>query len=242
MPQISQKPPVSSCWMATELREHLVSELENLPAYFLPNELAFLAATQGVETPLRDKLAFRLHETLGALFRIERNWQSWLLPGAATLALKDFAEAPRVVLDIRSAMNPVVFAASSTMLMQSLKALRGQVPVFTEWYHLFVVPLPAFSLELTPLQAGPAFVPIVGPFTAFAEAWQAQADSVVRHWLDQLLTLAVDSLGFDRTRISLHALQAGTYYFYSQKIWMYLCGPFTSVDTIYQLDSWKPVI
>ncbi len=47
-----------------DFTQHLVKALAAVATMFWPNELAYLALTSKVEGPIRDRLAFKLHEAL----------------------------------------------------------------------------------------------------------------------------------------------------------------------------------
>lgn len=52
----------------------IAAKLANLDSEFQPNELAYLALTTKVEHPIRDRLAFRLHQDYDPHFVVAREW------------------------------------------------------------------------------------------------------------------------------------------------------------------------
>jgi len=52
----------------------LIKIINELPNKFEENEIAYLALTSKIEIPLRDKIAFRLHEKLNKDYLICREW------------------------------------------------------------------------------------------------------------------------------------------------------------------------
>jgi hypothetical protein len=73
--------------------EVLKEELEGLSRTFIPGELAYLALTSKVESPIRDRLAFRLHtRTADGRSQVAREWHrtdlAVLSGGVPTLLLE----------------------------------------------------------------------------------------------------------------------------------------------------------
>lgn len=227
--------------MLDTLRERLLRHLEQLPGYFMPNELAFLAATAPPEAVVRDKLAFRLHEDLGERYTIARDYRALELPGAATLAILERTGEPLAILDLRSATLPAALATNAFLLSQSLQHLTPTVPEHTQWYHVFLQHLPQVRLDAP----WSAFSPTTGigdwppTLQAWMGLWQDSADRFQHEWLDQWKRLAAEYLGFDPTRIEARILQGGSYYFTRQQLAVYLCGPFTVSDNLFHVTSWQ---
>jgi hypothetical protein len=98
---------------------------------FEPGELAFLAATSKVEQPIRDRLSWRLQQTLKD-YDVVREWRR-----ADIAILKD--ESPVAVIELKAMYT---FDAASNYLMEvvdaiwkdeqkALKLVGPEVPIFT---------------------------------------------------------------------------------------------------------------
>lgn len=60
--------------MEVPLEDEILAALNGVGARFAPNELAYLALTSKVEGPIRDRMAFALHEAVGARHLVAREW------------------------------------------------------------------------------------------------------------------------------------------------------------------------
>lgn len=73
------------------IEEQIATALSRVGQTFAVNELAYLALTSKVEAPIRDKLAFGLHEQIGDQYLVAREWDrvdlAVLSPDQTPLAL-----------------------------------------------------------------------------------------------------------------------------------------------------------
>jgi hypothetical protein len=229
--------------MPEAFQHRLLSHVAQLGMYFLPNELAFLAATAPIEGTLRDKLAFRLHEdeTVNTQYSVVRDYRALERPAAATLALLTPLGEPAILIDLRPAHNPAVLATSTYLLMQSLEFMTHTLPQTVQWYHVFVQHLPQLRADAP----WSVFTPMTGtsnlppPLQAWFDAWQQTQDQAQLQLIDQWKQLATNHLGFDPQRIEACVLQGGNYYLTTHRFIIYVCGPFGHAESLAQLTRWQ---
>ncbi|KKB79714.1 hypothetical protein VW35_04140 [Devosia soli] len=78
------------------LEDEIVRVLTGLTSSFEPNELAYLALTSKVEAPVRDRLAFTLHQSVGSDYLVAREWDR------VDLAILSRSQVPVALLELKA--------------------------------------------------------------------------------------------------------------------------------------------
>jgi len=81
---------------STLLEEEIVRALKGITESFSPNELAYLALTSKVEAPVRDRLAFALHRSMGMEYLVAREWDR------VDLAILSPSQLPLALLELKA--------------------------------------------------------------------------------------------------------------------------------------------
>lgn len=222
------------------ITNQLVLAIEALSTHFMPNELAFLGATSPVELPFRDKLAFQLYSSLGQEFLVVRDWQKDQLPTSTTVAILNKLGQPAALIDLRSAAHPGGLPGSTATMMVELAKLKQLAPPATQLYHIFIQHLPAMKLE-NPMFS---FMPGLATFAPWVEYYKQVAstfDNLQRQAIQQWEQFTISTLGIDETKLTTRLVEGGVYYLTAFRFLVFLCGPFTPEDPIFQLNNWKSV-
>ncbi len=238
--------------MATEESLHaLIQEaLQAAPQLFAEHELAYLGATGRIDAALRDKLAFWLHQKVGEQYRVAREWRRYDFPGRNDVMLLNATNVPQVVVQIRSNLQPTDIALYMLEMQSDLIRLRDVAAPETLMYHVVLLGAPLPSLSYTPQAPGSpdaanpfgSFTPMAGYFENWTRAWQQlRTDWEQVYWqtLARWQDYAFITLGMDSSKLATERLDAGTYYGTRLQYILFINGPFTVADNIFQISGWR---
>lgn len=78
------------------LENEIVKALEGITGSFEPDELAYLALTSKAEAPIRDRLAFALHRSIGKEYLVAREWDR------VDLAILSPSQIPLALIELKA--------------------------------------------------------------------------------------------------------------------------------------------
>jgi hypothetical protein len=119
------------------LIECLEKIVRNLETDFQPDELAYLAATSKIENPIRDRIAFALHDSLGdgALIHRERKDKRGK---KADIAITDFGNRPKYIIELKAHSAPTYEKGYSELIRRDIEKMYHAGDDQTELYTVFL--------------------------------------------------------------------------------------------------------
>lgn len=116
----------------------LMNILSQLDQSFLPNELAYLAATSKVESPIRDRVAFRLHQQIEPDRLVHREWNDPKKNGWIDIAITDHNNHPLQLVEVKAHSLPTFEANYTKLCQMDLHKMARAAYDDTECYLLFL--------------------------------------------------------------------------------------------------------
>ena len=103
--------------------EHLLAILSVLGGTFLPDELAYLAATSKVEGLIRDRIAYCLHRQIDPGRFVHREWRDPKKNGWIDIAITDEANCPLQLMEMKAHSGPTFQPGYSKKIGKDLTKL-----------------------------------------------------------------------------------------------------------------------
>jgi len=111
--------------------------LSNLENTFHPNELAYLAVTSKVEGPIRDRIAYGLHNQVGEGLLVHREWKDkhdrW-----TDISITDEQIRPQCLIELKAHSGPTFESGYSGKMRKDLHKLYMAGEEDTELYLIFL--------------------------------------------------------------------------------------------------------
>lgn len=220
------------------LLPNLLTLLQDLPAQFAENELAFLGATSRIDLPIRDKVAFQLHKQYGNDFLVSREWRRFDFPGRCDIALLDKMGKPEALIQFKANASPTDMGVHILEMQSDLIRLREVAQPKTEMYHIVLVATPNVVTDRPQFDAANpiALMQSWGQmFQQMKSSFESMYFDAIHKWQDY----AFITLGLDNSKLNTLLISGGTYYQTKFQFMVFINGPFTVEDNIFQLSGWR---
>lgn len=227
-----------------QLLPTLLKLLEELPAHFGPDELAYLGATSRIEVPVRDKVAYLLHRQLGAQYVVSREWRRFDFPGRCDVTLLDKAGAntPKAIVQFKANANPTDMGVYILEMQSDLIRLRDVAKTDTELFHIVIVAVPNVTAATLADKTPPAAAGPMALMQNWAQMFQQMNTNFAGLYMDAInrwQDYAFITLGLDSAKVNTLLIPGGTYYQTSLQYMLFINGPFTVADNIFQISGWR---
>jgi hypothetical protein len=234
-----------------QLLPTLLKMLEELPAHFSEGELAYLGATSRIDVPVRDKVAYLLHRQLGAQYLVSREWRRFDFPGRCDVALLQKTAsplatgAPKAIVQFKANANPTDMGVYILEMQSDLIRLRDVAQADTELFHIVIVAVPSASpATLGDKTERPGFNPanplaMMQNWTQMFQQLNANFTGMYMDAINRWQDYAFITLGLDSGKLNTLMLPGGTYYQTPMQYMLFINGPFTVADNIFQISGWR---
>ncbi len=114
----------------------LIQILADIHNHFQLDELGYLAVTSKIENPLRDRVAFALHQKFGQEFLVHREWKD-LNNKKADIAITDLNNKVQCLIECKAHSAPTYEKGYSRLTKKDLSKMFHSSEKNTELYFLF---------------------------------------------------------------------------------------------------------
>jgi hypothetical protein len=208
-----------------QLQEKLISILATIHECFRPDELAYLAVTSKIENPLRDRIAFALHDQIGDCFLVHREWKD-KYKKKADIAVTDMDNKVKCLIECKAHSAPTYERGYSDLIRGDMRKMYHTSEEATELYFIFFF---NHLQSFRPIDR--KFEYAIKYFHLLNNALKRRAYSpdmtshVHQHWAQHLRDISLDS-----AKSNAIVIPAGSYHAMPVFIHAYLYGPFFKKD------------
>jgi hypothetical protein len=219
-------------FLSPMLQEKLISILATIHKNFRLGELAYLAVTSKIENPLRDRIAFALHDQIGDRFLVHREWKD-KHNKKADITVTDMDDAVNCLIECKAHSAPTYERGYSDLTRKDLKKMYDSSDETTECYFIF------FFNHVHSLQAiDPQFRYAIKYWRLLNNALgvyqyaQDMTDQIHAHWHRHMTDIKLDVGKSKGVRI-----EAGNYYGMQVFVHAYVYGPVFREELKEQFDG-----
>jgi hypothetical protein len=215
-----------------QLQEKLLSILATIHECFRPGELAYLAVTSKIENPLRDRIAFALHDQIEDGFLVHREWKD-KNKKKADIAITDMDNEVKYLIECKAHSAPTFERGYSDLIRRDLRKMCHASEEATELYFIFFF---NHVQSLRPIDR--KFEYAVKYFHLLNNALKKQAyhpdmaSYVHEHWAQHLRDVKLDPAKSNAVTIT-----AGSYHGMPVFIHAYVYGPVFRRELNAQFDG-----
>jgi hypothetical protein len=204
------------------LLNRLIFILKGLEDAFDKNELAYLAATSKIENPIRDRIAYALHDSIEPDLLVHREWKD-ARKKKADLAITDLENRPKCIIELKAHSAPTYEKGYSNLIRQDIEKMYYAGEIDSELYIIFLFNHLYFPKKIeAKYNRSVKYFDLLNYATKkFGNVPDLSAD-VEKHWQQHLT-----DIGLPPDKGIAVPIKGGTYYDKPMIIHAFVYGPLT---------------